>query len=268
MAVEAALALPVVVMLGLGVVQLGLLQQARLLVQYAAFAAGRAGVVQGANNARMHGAARLALLPLLGRAESWKAAAASWPEVRQRDLAMHALLRDARAPGLPPLLEASGLAGLVRVDVLSPAVSRAVGEAWNVAGGPAWEELDFDLPDSYPEAPGLKDAFQRFTRPLGEEPDQDALRAATLLTVRVRYLHELKIPLANWAVFTCWLASHPAGLEEPGGFPTTPGELEVLARLAREERRYFLPLSATYTLRMQSNVQRWWLMHEEGRGSR
>ena len=262
---EAALALPLVVMLALGLVQLGLLQQARLLVEYAAFSAARAGVVQGVNNARMHAAALLSLLPLLGRAESWEAVAASWPEVRRRDLAMHALLRDARAPGLPPLLEAAGLAGLVRVDVLSPLDSRAIGDAWNVSGGAAWDELDFDLPFAYPEAPGLADAFRRFTRPLGDEPDQEALRAATLLTVRVRYLHELKVPLAGWAVFTCWLAAHPAGMEEPGGFPTTPAELEALEHLARGERRYFLPLSATYTLRMQSSVQRWWLVHGEGR---
>jgi len=256
--VEAALALPMVVALGLGVAQLGLLQQSRLLAGYAAFAAARAGVVQGADGVRMHDAALLALLPELGRAGSWEAVAASWPEVRRRDLVMHAALRDARAPGLPPLMEAAGLAGLVRVDVLGPTASQDLGGAWNVKDGPAWEELDFDLPDAYPEAPGLGEAFARFTRPLGDEPDQDALREATRLTVRVRYLRELVVPLAGWVVFTCWMASHPVGHG-----PTTAAELEVLGRLAREERRYFLPLSATYTLRMQSSVQRRWLMRGE-----
>jgi TadE-like protein len=220
-AVEAALALPVVALLGLGVVQLGLVQQARLLEAYAAFAAARAGVVQGAGDARMHDAAMLVLLPLLGRADSWEAVAASWPEAHARDLAMHARLRDARP---------KGLAGLVRVDVLGTAPR---------------ESIDFDVPDSYAESPGP--AFRRFTRPLGDEPDQDALREATRLTVRVRYLHELVVPLANWAIFTCWLASHPGG-------PEDAAELEALARIAHEERRYFLPLFATYTLRMQSGV--------------
>ncbi|HVE84724.1 MAG TPA: TadE/TadG family type IV pilus assembly protein [Myxococcales bacterium] len=237
-AVEAALAGPLVVLLGLGILQLGLVQQARVLVEYAAFAAARAGVVWGADGARMHDAALLVLLPVMARADSWEAVAASWPEVRRKDLAMHALLKDARAPGLPPLMEAAGLAGLVRVDVVGPRASDGEGE-----------EIDFDLPDAFGEGPGLRAASDRFTRPLGEEPDQDALRAATRLTVRVRYLHELQIPLAGWAVFTCWMATHP-GLE---------GELEVLERLAREERRYFLPLGATYALRMQSSVQRKWL---------
>lgn len=206
-AVEAALALPVVVLLGLGVVQLGLVQQARLLGTYAAFAAARAGVVWGASNARMHDAALIVLLPLLGRADSWEAVAGSWPEARARDLAMHARLRDARPKGMPALMEAGGLAGVVRVDVLSP------GEA-----------LDFDLLD----------------------------QEATRLTVRVRYLHELVVPLANWAIFTCWLASHPEG-------PEDAAELGVLERVAREERRYFLPLFATSTLRMESRVRREWL---------
>lgn len=221
-AVEAALALPVVVLLGLGVVQLGLVQQARLLEEYAAFAAARAGVVWGASNARMHDAALLVLLPLLGRADSWEAVARSWPEARARDLAMHARLRGARPKGMPALMEAGGLAGVVRVDVLGPR-----------------EALDFDLPGS--SAEGARPAL-----------DQGAVREATRLTVRVRYLHELVVPLANWAIFTCWLASHPEGPEEEA-------ELEALGRVAREERRYFLPLFATYTLRMESRARREWL---------
>jgi len=223
-AVEAALALPVVALLGLGVVQLGLVQQARLLEQYAAFAAARTGVVRGASNARMHDAALLVLLPLLGRADSWEAVARSWPEARARDLAMHGRLRDARPKGLPALMEAGGLAGLVRVEVLSPVRSQVAGES-----------LDFDLPDSSTE---------------GDAPPE-----ATRLTVRVRYLHELVVPLASWAIFTCWLASHPEG-------PEDAAELEALERVAREERRYFLPLFATSTLRMESGVRREWLREE------
>lgn len=210
-AVEAALAVPVVVMLGLGIVQLGLVQQARLLAQYAAFAAARAGVVWGARNARMHDAAMLVLLPLLGRADSWEAVAASWPSVQREELKLPARL-----------------GGLIRVDVVSP----------KVEGGQ--EPVDFDAPYSHAEGA----SFARFTQPLGDEADQEALRAATLLTVRVRYLHELVVPLANWAVFTGWLASHPAN-----------AEAEALQRLAREEHRYFLPLPATYTLRMQSSAR-------------
>ena len=52
----------------------------------------------------------------------------------------------------------------------------------------------------------------------------------------------------------------------------TPQEMAVLWSLAQGEgertpdapaRGYFIPLSATYSLRMQSNFHRKWLMHGE-----
>src|SRR3954447_21437008 len=91
-AVEGALAAPAVVMLGLGIVQLGLVQQARLLAQYAAFAAARAGVVWGAGDARMHDAAMLVLLPLLGRAGWWEAGGDSGRAGRREEGALPARL--------------------------------------------------------------------------------------------------------------------------------------------------------------------------------
>src|SRR5712664_3953989 len=66
--VEAAFALPLTVVLILGTIQITQLQQARLLVEYAAFNAARAGVVQNGNDGSdgtagpMHDAAALSLL--------------------------------------------------------------------------------------------------------------------------------------------------------------------------------------------------------------
>lgn len=234
-ALEAALALPLVLALGLGVLQLGLIQQARLMTEYAAFAAARSGIVWGGNNERMHDAALLAVLPTLGRTDRMESLGATWASARQKDLEMHRWLHGARPEGTPPAMEAAGLLGLVRVDMVSP--------AGHLALGTDWRELDFDRPDLPP--------------------------AATVLSVRVRYLYELRVPFAGWMIFTGWYAASVGdalGMHPARGFPLTPREMEVLWQLSRRHRT-FLPLSATYSLRMQSNVQRKWLVHEAPRWS-
>lgn len=225
-ALEAALALPLLLSLGLGVLQLGLMQQARLMTEYAAFAAARAGIVWGGNNERMHDAALVAVLPTLGRTDRMESFGATWTSARERDLQMHRRLRAARPDGTPPSLESAGLMGLVRADMVSP------------AGSAGWRELDFDGPGA-------------------------------VLDVRVRYLYELRIPFAGWMIFNAWYAASAGealGIHHARGFPLTPAEMEVLWQLARQHR-FFIPLSATYSMRMQSNVQRKWLVHEAPRWS-
>ncbi len=64
--VEAALILPAFVFVLLLAVQLTQLQRARILADYAAFAAARAGIVMNGDPGRMHDAAALALLPSVG----------------------------------------------------------------------------------------------------------------------------------------------------------------------------------------------------------
>src|SRR6478672_10248576 len=65
-AVETALILPLMVFLVLGIIQLTSLQHAKLMTEYAAFQAARAGIVWNGSNERMHDAAFFALLPTLG----------------------------------------------------------------------------------------------------------------------------------------------------------------------------------------------------------
>jgi hypothetical protein len=240
-ALEAALALPLVLALGLGVLQLGLIQQARLMVEYAAFAAARAGIVWGGNNERMHDAALIAVLPTLGRTDQMESFGATWAHARHRDLEMHRWLRAARSEGAPFSLETAGLLGLVRVDLVSPTGkprSRTGGEA---PGGAGWRELDFDGQELRPED--------------------------VVLSVRVRYLFELRIPFAGWMIFTAWYAASAEdalGIHPQRGFGLTSREMELLLDLSRRGRT-FLPLFATYSLPMQSNVQRKWLVHESPR---
>ncbi|MGQ0506421.1 MAG: hypothetical protein ACT4TC_14005, partial [Myxococcaceae bacterium] len=55
------------------------------------------------------------------------------------------------------------------------------------------------------------------------------------LEVRVRYLYELRIPLANALLFRAWKWASGS-----------------------EARENFIPLNATYSLRMESNLYRKW----------
>jgi hypothetical protein len=143
-----------------------------------------------------------------------------------------------------------------------------------------------------------------FNLPLPDD-DEEVYRKATVLSVRVRYWYELRVPFANWIIFTSWWAAnagvslggalyqptldprasitHPRGglsavalapvrgLAHERGYPTLyPVEMAVLWRLATgglpllssgAGRHYFIPLTATYSMRMQSNFYSKWLMH-------
>jgi hypothetical protein len=252
--IESAIVMPLLIFFCLGIVQLTVLQQAKLMTEYAAFQAARAGIVSSGNNERMHDAAVVALLPTMGRTSDRFWLGRSFREFQRADEVLSQL-----AWGVGPKQRAvngSNLLGLIRVDTVNPGP---------LAGD--WQELDFD----------------------------GSQREATLLQIRLRYWYELRIPFANWVVFLAWYASnaeialhgsidrpttrkqnllgpsgdHSAmegqgkGIPQQHGFDTLQtSELRVLWALANGSApHYLLPLSATYSLRMQSNFHRKWLMH-------
>ncbi|RMG18026.1 MAG: pilus assembly protein, partial [Deltaproteobacteria bacterium] len=65
--VEQAIILPVMVFLILGIVQLAMIQHARICTEYAAFNAARAGIVYNGDPDMMERAAFLSLMPTYGR---------------------------------------------------------------------------------------------------------------------------------------------------------------------------------------------------------
>jgi len=240
--VEAAIVLPAMVFLLLLALQLTQLQQARILAEYAAFAAARAGIVMDGDPARMKQAATLAVLSGSGQFDGVSAIARTFLRLQAED----AVLR-------PFGLEQ------VRVYVHNPVA-----------------------PD-----------FARWGRHLdGQEIDFDDVRPgateATLLSLQIRWLYELKVPFANRMIQAIWVAaksgllqswrgwdltgprlgsqtgpdaiatSHAlaAGIAVPDGTP----EGIPIAALAAAARagRYYLPVQAFYTMRMQSNPYRKW----------
>ena len=297
--VEAVLVLPLFIVLALAIAQLTQLEQARLMTEYAAFSAARAGIVWNGSNERMRDAALVALLPTFGRTDSPTELEQAWSRQKVTDEQMARLPWGSPAPGMASV---APLQGMVRVDTLSPSNSDGLGPTWNLPGGDDWEELDFDGPYTYPEAPGLSRHFGFFERS-GRDEEQERYRLANVLRIRVRYWYELRIPVANWFVFLCWYASHAhlalrgavdrptleasetaanrggqlsalerfaQAIDNERGFPTaSASEMELLWRLATggaslgagNARRFFIPLSATHSMRMQSNFYRRWLMH-------
>ncbi len=295
---EAVLVLPLMVFLVLGIVQLTALQQAKIMTEYAAFNAARAGIVWNGNNERMRDAAVISLLPTLGRTDGVGNLAATWGRYRLLDLAFRSLPWNSPVPAT---IEGAPLGGLVRVDTISPAQFSGMDSIWNLRGGSNWKELDFDGANTYPEDARLDRHFDTFLNLELSDRGQDLYRKSNILTLRVRYWYELRIPFANGIIFLAWYAwnartalrgsiDRPTldrsanmvnrstdveglealaqGLSHQRGFPTLyRSEMEVLWSLAAgrgllwRSRRYFLPLTSTYSMRMQSNFHRKWIMH-------
>lgn len=303
-AVESALVLPVLILLSLGILQLAMLQQARLMTDYAAFQAARAGIVWNGSSERMTDAAFVSLLPTLGATNTLANLAKTYARAKFTDLAFQKLPWSG-----PAEINGQPMKGLVRVDTISPANYPELSTVWNLRGKAAWEELDFDAADTYSEGlPELGARFNKFGAPEVVNADQDFLRRVNVLTLRVRYWYELRIPFANWFVFLSWFAANadtvlhgaldrPTTLNENvAGSETNVTALALLAKGISHERglptaqkqdlsllwlmstgsvkvpnaptewgegkRFFIPLTATYSMRMQSNFHRKWLVHD------
>jgi hypothetical protein len=240
--VEAAFVLPAMVVLLLLALQLTQIQRARILAEHAAFAAARTGIVMNGDPAKMQDAAVLAVLSGVGPTDSAEAMAKTLLRFEAERAA----------------LSSFGLSQL-RVHVHNP----------------------------------LRRAFATFGRHLhGEEIDFDDVRPgateATLLSLQIRWLYELNVPFANRMIQTIWMAAQRGflgtwqgwNLASPrAGSQSGPDALAVsragasamtlrdgtpeglpLGALvaAAAAGRYYLPVTAFYTMRMQSNPFRKW----------
>ena len=239
---EAAIVLPATIFLLLLAIQLTQLQQARIMADYAAFAAARAGIVLNGDPAKMQEAAEMAVLPSFGRADSWTALGKTLLRFRAEN----------------EIVKPFGLSQ-VRIAILNPVKAHfdEFGAHLNR------QEIDFDD-----------------VRPGATE--------ATLLSLQVRYLYAMRVPFANRLIQTLWMAAKTGALRGWAGWDLssprlftgkgadavsasraaasaktiadgTPEGVSLGALVAAgAARRYYLPVEAFYTMRMQSNpFARW-----------
>lgn len=240
-AVETALVVPMMVFLVLGTLQLGMIHHARLMTEYAAYRAARAGIVNHGDCDMMKKAALVGLLPTLapigglpGRVDTLDHA---W--------LVHASYTSVVLGNQP--FYASGNLPLMRVEVVNPRRSDLT-RLFNTYGSHMQQrEIDYD---------DIRDA---------------TVIAANLLSVRVTYFYEMRIPFANWQLHSFYMGreylnglrgvqfeskrmggqSATAYLEARGA--ARDDDHRDIATVARVSRKYVIPLVATWSMRMQSN---------------
>lgn len=248
--VETAIVLPMFVFVILGIIQLTLMQQARLMLEYAAFSAARTGAVWNGDPEKMEKAAVIALLPTMRT----------------------------YAEGIP------GISTLLQ-NLHTP------GGFWVAArGAPTINQVAGNILKVKPVSVTVLNPTQKMFGSKQElEFDSGAARNSQLI-IRVNYFFKLDIPFANWIIWESWFAAL-AGLRLGGLYlfqPTTAADfgnnfgktsfsqrvlvargmisgncnrlnglngnkLWVLSGLALAGR-YYLPMSTTHTIRMQSNA--------------
>ena len=243
--VEQALVMPMMVFLVLGIVQLAMIQQARIATEVAAYGAARSGIVYDGDPRMMRRAAFLSLLPTFGRADGMKALTPTLALAAATQLGADL----ASLLGLSMLTDVS----MVQVEILDhPEVDRlAVMRRQKHLNG---RQIDFD---DY------------------REPEAEANQ----LTVHVRYYYEMRIPFANRLLQLMWLAQRTGTMVAYGGTrflePTAPHsrssshEKTKRAARARDDEtkavmayrglprpEYRIPINTFYTMRMQSNLYR------------
>ncbi|MFB1483805.1 TadE family protein [Corallococcus sp. RDP092CA] len=245
--VESALVIPVMVFLILGILQLGTLHHARLMTEYAAYRAARAGIVNHGDCELMKKAAYAAVLPTLGPPRS------GGIEGRVDTLINVARVHDAytelsQAEKNQRFNEDVDLER-VRVEVLNPRRSQ------------------------------LPTLFASYGSHLqGLELDYDDIRnaqviEANLLTVRITYFYEMRIPFANWQLHAFYMGREALnGLAmrgvnfttqkvnggsltdhlEDAGAGQSPDHQKI--RALANTNIFAIPVVATYSMRMQSNL--------------
>jgi len=243
--VEAALSIPLTTFLILSIIQLGMMHQAQIMNQLAAYRAARAGVVNSGSCDLMLNSAMSALIPTFGPTPS----VGGFPSISGRvDSALKQFEVWSVYKGLNSLTTGLFKFPLVTVEVLNPKKSALNGLFTTYGQHLSNREIDFD---------DVRDA---------------TVVDANLLSVRVKYWYRLRIPFADWQIHTMWVgqqilkyfrgiqfenqsafgigartASRLNGLKQGG-------DLAVSSAVATAFRLYYVPIVSVYTMRMQSNL--------------
>lgn len=220
-AIETAIILPLFVFLLLGIIQLGMMHQARLMAKYAAYRAVRMGSLHHARQEDMERAGLAALLPLIsqdrGGGESIQpvTGAENFQKKWNAEGIRTNQMPDAKLP-------------YVAVTTCGPTLQELSGGA---------RELDFDDPR------------------VASSPYDEWLQShRTKLRIQVTLNYRLPIPFANWVIHSIAMQRELPMLMRMG--KQAPGVNRFGEEYAKAANRgvYILPIRAAYTMRMQSNL--------------
>lgn len=291
--VETTIIMPVMIFAVLGALQLMVMQHARVITEYAAYCAARAGIVNNGNWNVMRNAAMLAALPVYERTDTLGNFALAYGKMEVLTEATELVdTAGATLEGVVNDLLGINLASnflpdvsLVEVDVTSPR-ERDFSRAF------AWQQTQETLASQ-------KDAHGRLNYP-EQEVDFDSRELIRevpeigRLAVEVRVLVPLRIPVVNWIMWQLWYAREELRLSRIEGdlldwarfqgrvksgahvgktleevVRDTDGrqvfddalltaqrtkEARLLRELATRTGNYLVPLRASYAMQMQSNL--------------
>ncbi|MFL5347534.1 MAG: TadE/TadG family type IV pilus assembly protein [Hyalangium sp.] len=218
-AVESAIILPLFVFLLLGVLQLGLMHQARLMTKYAAYKAVRAGAINNAKKSVMENEALAVMLPLVSEGRRGG-------EYIQTINSASDFTTKWNTPGVQGNRMPD--TGLQYVEVVT------CGPTTAEAGGGSSGEMDFDDPQV-----AASDDWQGNNR--------------TKLRIQVTFNYRMPIPFANWVIFKAAMNREIPMLMRMGK-PTKNWGFDNKYEAAASSGAYVLPIRAAYTMRMQSNI--------------
>jgi len=237
-AVESALILPLMTFLIMGTIQLTMIQQARLMTEYAAFQACRAGIVWNADRNQMQRAALIALLPTLGRTDKWGEFAKTWATMKvavEGGNLISAIL--GWAPG-----GIGNAAQVIDIETISPESLSEAEVDFDKVGDAAWRDqtrLTIKLTYLY---------YMRI--PFANWVIHDAWMAAH---AGIRYTGPIDRPMLGGQQRNANVARAAAtGKEAMRGDWRSAARFGVISVLAHNGY-YFIPLETTYSMRMQSS---------------
>jgi hypothetical protein len=243
-AVEAALVMPLFVFLILGILQLGLIAQARVMAKYAAYRAARVGAMNHADPKAIEAAAIFHLLPVLVDGKDLIQPTATSSDVAKK-FSNH-MGSDNKLPGGTQMVTAVICAPLK--SELDGGGSRPLDAAGQQARGGQGTNAEIDFDD--PANQGFPAAYIR---------DANAVRRfrRLRLAVQVQLLYRMPIPFANWVIVNSYLGVNlPSVLMMPGKGVTERAKTSQVNAVikAAKDKAYVVPINVSYSMRMQSNL--------------
>jgi hypothetical protein len=234
--VETAIVMPMTVFMILGILQLSMMQQARLLTEYAAFRAVRAGAIDQVNCGKMLNAAVQGILPSLGRTDTAEDLIATYTIPS---------LASPRTPGglRDPRHNISGVPGLDIVDI-----DWIVKQSNNAQQAP-YTAQDFDDPDRslYLVAQVTYDYELRI--PFADFMIHEMWTGGNYLSGQVDQLVPTEKTTSN--ISDIQMQAHR--MSEFSSDPNSSLRAKMVAAVVGFHR-YFVPIVASYSMRMMSNL--------------